>query len=172
MRAGRTKSSLANRSHERAWRGLKTALGLYGRNFGIFTALALFPAITRLAYFLDAPWMTGAVSGLVELLVAGCRIALLFVALRAAWPQDLAALKGALTQAPILSRISWQEFGWQILIFVLVIYGLNLGAGWLARVSSSSPELQTANLFVLKNLFIIPFETLYLLVAARMVLRI
>ncbi len=34
------------------------------------------------------------------------------------------------------------------------------------------PRLQTANEFVIKNLFIIPFTTLYLLVAVKVTLRL
>lgn len=163
---------MPHQPRELAWRALKTALGLYGRNFGTFTALALFPAAARLAYFLEATWMSGAVSGLIELLVAGCRIALLFAALRVVWPQGFGSLRGSLAQGTLLSRVTWREIGWQILVFAIVIYALNLGAGWLSKAASRSPELQTANLFVLKNLFIIPFATLYLLVFARVVLRV
>lgn len=158
--------------HELAWRAFTTALGLYGRHFGLLTALSFFPAAARLAYFLGVSWMSGAVSGLVELVVAGFRIALLLAAVRAVWPQGLAGLQNALKQGTLFSRLSWPEIGWQVLIFALVIAALNLSAGWLANIGSTDPRFETASLFGLKNLFIIPFATLYLLVAAKVTLRL
>ena len=157
---------------EAAWRTLTATFGLYGRKFGTFTALSLFPATARVAYVLKPSWMSGAVSGVVELIVALCRIALVLAALRVAWPHDLAGVQASLTQGRPFSRVSWLEVVWQVLMFSTVIYALNAGADWLVRMSVESPDLQPANRFVLKNLFIIPFATLYVLVALRTVLHL
>lgn len=157
---------------ELAWRALTTAVGLYGRNFGTFTALCLVPAAARFAAFAGVSWRSGAIFGIVELVVAGFRIALLFAALRSVWPQGLDGLKQSLSQGSLFCRFSWQEVVWQGLLIALVDLALNLGAGWLGRISAQDPALQTANEFVIKNLFIIPFTTLYLLVAVKVTLRL
>lgn len=150
-----------------AARTLQAALGLYGRSIVLLTALALLPALARVALFLEAPWMSGALSGLVELIVGGFRLALMFVAFRLVWPQGLTAIQGGAAGSSLFSRVSWPEIAWQALLLALVPLLLNAVAGLVAGAVTSDPRGQTATLFALKNLFVIPFWMVHLLVAVR-----
>lgn len=163
---------MGSKPHELAWQAFTTALGLYGRNFGTLIALSVLPAAARVGYFLNVPWMSGDLSVFIELAVAACRIMLILATLRIVFPQDLTDLQNALSRGALRSRIAWQELAWQLLAFVTVIALLNGGAGWLVATTVGDPRFETANLFALKNLFVTPFATLYLFVAARATLKL
>jgi len=146
---------------------LQAALGLYARHIVLLTALSLPPALARVALFLEAPWMAGPMGGWVELMVGGFRFALLFAAFRLVWPQGLAGLEAGMAGGALLRRIAWPAVAWQVVLLVLVPLILNLAAGLLAGLVTGEPREQNAILFALKNLFVIPFWMVHLLVAIR-----
>lgn len=150
---------------------LQSALGLYTRHMVLLTALSLVPALARVALFLEAPWMAGPYAGMVELVVGGFRFALLFAAFRLVWPQGLAGIQAVTAGGALLSRISWPAVVWQVLLLALVPLVLNLAASLLGGLVSGDPREQNAILFALKNLFVIPFWMVHLLVAIRTTLQ-
>lgn len=154
-----------------AARALHAALGLYGRHIVLLTGVSLVPALARVGLFLEVPWMAGPLSGAIELIVGGFRFLLLLASFRLVWPQGLAGIQEGKMRWAHLSQVSWPELVWQVLLLALVPLVLNSVAGLLANLVATDPRGQTAALFALKNLFIIPFWMVHLLVAIRTTLQ-
>lgn len=154
-----------------AARALHSALSLYGRYIVLLTAVSLLPALARVGLFLEVPWISGPFSGVVELIVGGFRFLLLIASFRLVWPQGLAGIQEGTQRWAHLSHVSWPEVVWQVLLLALVPLVLNSVAGLLGGLVATDPRGQTAALFALKNLFIIPFWMIHLLVAIRTTLQ-
>lgn len=148
---------------------LQQSLFLYGRHIALFTAVSGLPALARIALFLEAPWMSGAVSGIVEGVVGIFRLILFFVAFRLVWTDGFFHLGGALGRAQ--THVSWPLIVWQVALLALVPLVLNYVAGLVGATLSADPRVQTAITYGLKNLLIIPFWMVYLLVAIRKTLQ-
>lgn len=149
-----------------ALKSLLTAMKLYGRSFVRLTVLSAVPALVRVVLFLDVPWISDVMAGVLELLVVGFRLAILFVAFRVVWPQD-ATRPAAPARAGAMHRLSWPAAVWQVLVLIVAVLLLNLAADGLAGLIADETQVRTAFSYALKNLFIIPFWLVHLLVALR-----
>src|SRR5690606_19200814 len=143
------------------------ALGLYARHIVRLTARSLPPALARVALFLEAPWMAGPMGGWVELMVGGFRFALLFAAFRLVWPQGLAGLEAGMAGGALLRRIAWPAVAWQVVLLVLLPLFLNLASVLPTELITGELRQQNAILLALKNLHVIAFWMVHLLVAIR-----
>lgn len=154
-----------------AVRTLLTALGLYGRHFVLLTAFSLVPALARAALFLEVSWMSGLLSGAAELIVVGFRVTLLFVALGLVWPRSPDHPRRAVPDNRSLSSAQWVTVACQVILLALFSLILNAAVNGVAGIVAADQSVQTALSYALKNLFIIPFWIVHLLVAIRTTLK-
>lgn len=149
---------------------LRTALELYARHIVVLTAVSLLPALVRFAMFTGVAWLTGSLSGAVEAVVGVFRFVLLYVAFRLVWPEGFAGLQKDVQDNGRL-RISRAELAWQLVLLAAMPLVLNIVASLAGRAAASEPAVQTALGYALKNLFVIPFWLVHLLIVVRRGLR-
>lgn len=160
----------------------RASVRLYVRHFVLLTAISLLPALGRIAFFLTAQHAAAAVVGTLEAVVGFVRVVLFFVIFRLVfphgWPESAFLPPQRPPERP-LQRLAarWPELAWHVVLVLGVFFALNAaaaavgtalgGAAVLEAPGSDVPARQDAVTFAVKNLVVIPFWLVHMLVTIR-----